>query len=120
MIRSPRMTPTLLSMLASSGLHRRVVVCQRVRSEDRSNIASGETPERGGVTKRPINPVDAMQPGELHGVGHLHPHLRRTGGCSLNKPHPGAIPERQELGLSDVGWFGLTGRRPGGPAGRGG
>jgi hypothetical protein len=47
----------------------------RVGSEDRGDIVLTEAFEHGGVAERPIDPLDAVQSGELNSVGHLHPHV---------------------------------------------
>ena len=103
---------------SGGGLHRVVLVGasslpDRVRSEDRGDVAVGEPFERGGVTERPIDAFDTVQPGELDRVGHLHLHPRRPCGGGLDQPHPGAVTEREELGLGRVRRLGLAGQRAG-------
>ena len=53
-----------------------------VRGEDRGEITVTESFEAGGVTERPVDPVDTVQLGELHRFGHLHldPRRARCGG----------------------------------------
>ena len=71
----------------------------RARSKDRGNIVLTEAFERGRVTEGSIDTVDAVQAGELDGVGHLHLDSRRAGSGGLNEPHSCSVTERQELAL---------------------
>jgi hypothetical protein len=87
-------------------------VPDRVRSEDRRRVAIAAF-ERGGVTERPIDPVDTVQPRELNGFGHLHFHPRCRSGGGFDQPHLGTVTERQELGLRRVRWLGLPCQRAG-------
>ena len=49
---------------------------RRARIEARS--PSANRPKRGGVAERPVDPLDAVEPGELDGFGHLHLDPRRA------------------------------------------
>jgi hypothetical protein len=45
-----------------------------VRSENRGDVTVTEPFMGGGVTERPIDPLNTMKLSELNGFGHLHFH----------------------------------------------
>ena len=107
----PRSSPRLCGWLHRVVLIGASSLPDGVGGDDRCGVAVGEPFERRGVTERPIDPFDTMQPGELNGFGHLHLHPRRACRGSLDEPHSCAGTELQELRLGSVARLGLTGQR---------
>lgn len=67
--------------------------------QDGGQVAVGEPAGCGGLAGRPVCRPGAVQGGELDRLGHLGPHRGDARGRGLGQPQPGAVADRQELGL---------------------
>jgi hypothetical protein len=74
-----------------------LVLAGRVGGDDRGQVAVREPGEAGGVAERPVDPLGAVQAGQLDRFGHLHLHAAGARGGGLDQPQPGAFSQRQEL-----------------------